>query len=187
MIIEIMKKFGSNDNEEKMLKKGTDLLKGTSLFNVTEFGRATHAEMSAILSCARNGIGTKGSTLYCTTFPCHNCAKHIIEGGIIKVLFVEPYPKSQAEYLHDDAISFQKKISSGENTKVIFNHFIGVAARRYLDLFSLKLGMGRSVERKDKQSGNVAVFEPKSAKVRVPLVVSSYLDKEKINSQMLDS
>ena len=188
MIIEIMRKFGEKGNENKILEKGCTLLEGTGLFNVTEFARATHAEMSAILNCARNGINTKGSILYCTTFPCHNCAKHIIESGIAKVLFVEPYPKSQAEHLHDDAISFQKDIISNKiNTKIIFSHFIGVAARRYLDLFSLKLGMGRPVERKDKETGDATVFEPRNAQVRVPLVVSSYLDKEKATLKMLDS
>lgn len=35
--------------------------------NLTEFGRAVHAEMEAILAAARVGIPVKGSTLYTTT------------------------------------------------------------------------------------------------------------------------
>ena len=65
----------------------------SGLLDVTEYGRSTHAEMSAILSCARNGVSLKGHTLYCTTYPCHNCAKHIIDSGIKKVLFVETLSK----------------------------------------------------------------------------------------------
>jgi len=76
--------------------------------------------------------------------------------------------------LHSDSISL-KGINRG---KVVFDHFIGVAARRYLDLFSLKLGMGLPVKRKDKQTGKITTFERKNATIRVPLVVISYLDKE---------
>ena len=38
--------------------------------------------------CARNGIPTRGCSMYMTTFPCHNCAKHIIAAGIKKVTFI---------------------------------------------------------------------------------------------------
>ena len=79
------------DNEK--LKKLEDVLKKSSISDLTEFGRVVHAEMEAILSCGRNGIPTKDSTLYCTTFPCHNCAKHIVASGIKRVVYVEPYPK----------------------------------------------------------------------------------------------
>ncbi|WP_353068158.1 anti-phage dCTP deaminase [Tunturibacter empetritectus] len=82
----------------------SEKLRKTSLFSITEFGRAVHAEMEAILSCARKGISTVGKTLYTTTFPCHNCARHIVGAGIKKVVYIEPYPKSKAKELHDDAI-----------------------------------------------------------------------------------
>jgi len=43
-----------------------------------EFSRAVHAEMAAIVSAARDGVGqVRGATLFTTTFPCHNCARHI--------------------------------------------------------------------------------------------------------------
>jgi len=49
---------------------------------ITEYGREVHAEMDAMISCARNGVGLKGTTLYTTTFPCHNCARHIVAAGV---------------------------------------------------------------------------------------------------------
>ena len=55
-----------------------------------------HAEMEALLSCARSGVSPVGGTLYSTTFPCHNCAKHIVAAGLRRVVYVEPYPKSRA-------------------------------------------------------------------------------------------
>jgi len=69
-----------------------------------ELGRAVHAEMDAILSCARTGAATHGARLFSTTFPCHNCAKHLLDAGIVEVQYVEAYPKCMAFPLHSDAI-----------------------------------------------------------------------------------
>ncbi|HEV7255746.1 MAG TPA: anti-phage dCTP deaminase [Mesorhizobium sp.] len=69
-------------------------LTGARVMDLTEFGRVVHAEMCAICDAARLGRSIKGATLFCTTFPCHNCAKHIIAAGIKTVVFMEPYPKS---------------------------------------------------------------------------------------------
>ena len=82
-------------------------LKNADISNLLEFGRMIHAEMSAISDAAKRGISLKGATLFCTTFPCHMCARHIISSGIEKVIYVEPYPKSKAQELwnydeHDD-------------------------------------------------------------------------------------
>jgi len=48
-----------------------------------------HAEHNAILNAGRNGVKLKGTTLYCSAFPCHNCAQAIIQSGIIKVVYDE--------------------------------------------------------------------------------------------------
>ena len=62
---------------------------------VTEYGRIVHAELGALAAAARSGLSVVDGTLYCTTFPCHNCAKHIVASGIVRVVYVEPYPKSR--------------------------------------------------------------------------------------------
>lgn len=173
---QIVKKLKPNTPEDKLLEVAKDKLKDTGIFDITEFGRAVHAEMSAIMQASRVGISLKGSVLYCTTFPCHNCAKHIISTGIERVIFVEPYPKSQAENLHGDAISIEKH----EPSKVNFEPYVGVSARKYIDLFSLKLSDGRVLKRKLKDSGKAEKFDRLKAEVRVPLLVTSYLDSEKM-------
>ena len=43
--------------------------------------------------------------MYVTTFPCHNCAKHIIAAGLERVVYLEPYPKSRAKTLYDEDIT----------------------------------------------------------------------------------
>lgn len=79
-------------------------IRDSQFMDALEYGRVVHAEMSAISDAARIGRSTKGATLYCTTFPCHMCAKHIVASGINHVVFLEPYPKSLASELHNDSI-----------------------------------------------------------------------------------
>lgn len=82
------------------LTRFTEAVEKGRIRDLTEYGRVVHAEMEAMLSCARIGISTKDATLYGTTYPCHNCAKHIIATGITRVVYIEPYPKSKALEFH---------------------------------------------------------------------------------------
>ena len=50
------------------------------IMDLLEFGRIIHAEMSAICDAARKGLSVEDGILYCTAFPCHLCAKHIVAG-----------------------------------------------------------------------------------------------------------
>jgi deoxycytidylate deaminase len=115
-------------------------LKDSQIMDIIEFGRMIHAEMLAISDAARLGRATKGATLYCTTFPCHLCAKHIVAAGIDRVVFLEPYPKSYAQKLHGDSITFEKDVPE----KVLFQPFMGISPRRYRDIFE------KRTARKDK-------------------------------------
>lgn len=47
--------------------------------------RTLHAELNAILQAARYGPSVEGAILYCTTFPCYDCAKAIVNVGIVEV------------------------------------------------------------------------------------------------------
>jgi deoxycytidylate deaminase len=107
-------------------------IKDSKVMDLLEFGRVIHAEMSAITDAARLGLTTKEATLYCTTFPCHICAKHIVAAGIEKVVFLEPYPKSYAKELHGDSIEVE---GSSETKKVKFAPFMGISPFRYRDFF----------------------------------------------------
>ena len=50
-----------------------------------------HAEMNALLYCAKEGISVKGCTCYVTHFPCLNCTKSLIQAGIKKIVYIEDY------------------------------------------------------------------------------------------------
>lgn len=49
-----------------------------------------HAERNAIYKAARLGISLKNTKLYCTYFPCVDCARAIIQAGITKVYTYKP-------------------------------------------------------------------------------------------------
>lgn len=118
--------------DEIMKDEGTiSAIEASLVSDITEYGRMTHAEMSAILDAARRGISTKDTTMHATTFPCHNCAKHIVAAGIKRLVYVEPYPKSRAEHSHEDSIS----IGTRAMDRVNFEHFEGISPRRYRDIF----------------------------------------------------
>jgi deoxycytidylate deaminase len=142
-------------------------LRDAQLMDLLEFGRMIHAEMSAICDAARIGRSIRGATLYCTTFPCHMCAKHIVASGVKRVVYIEPYPKSYAEQLHGDAIIVGR---SNSKEKVVFEPFIGISPSRYRDLFA------RDRRRKDDDG----VFKPwiedgpePNVKFTVPTYVSN--------------
>lgn len=50
-----------------------------------------HAEMNALLYCAKEGISVKGCTCYVTHFPCLNCTKALIQSGISAIYYNEGY------------------------------------------------------------------------------------------------
>lgn len=56
--------------------------------------RTVHAESNAIAFAARKGIPTEDSTLYCTLSPCGECAKLVINAGVSRVVFHNPYRDS---------------------------------------------------------------------------------------------
>lgn len=148
---EFSEKVSSEEKKEEIITNIKKTLSDSDISNLTEFNRAVHAEMEAILNCARQGKATKNAVLYCTTFPCHNCAKHIVGAGIKKVFFIEPYPKSLALDLHNDSIS------ESDSNLVIFTQFTGIGPNRFNDLFSLSLTSGKKVSRKN-DDGQIVNF-----------------------------
>jgi deoxycytidylate deaminase len=160
-------------NEKEWREQSWKIIKrkGAAVLDITEYGRAVHAEMEALMSCARTGALTRGSTLY-----------------------VEPYPKSQASKFYEHMIDVEgvdpagkKKRSDDRSStppKVSFEPFVGVGPRRFLDLFSVGLSSGLAVKRKV-EGGAKRKWIPGTAAVRVPLLPNSYLMRESIATALL--
>jgi len=109
--------------------------------NLIEFGRIVHAEMNAITDAARRGLKIGGGSLYCTTFPCHVCARHIISSGIKRVVYIEPYPKSMTPDLYSDSVTIDGATDAGQDVnspRVHFEPFEGVAPAMYPMLFQMR-------------------------------------------------
>lgn len=128
----------------------------------------TADEMEAIVAAARGGKhGIVGGSLYTTTFPCHNCARHIVAAGISKVFYVEPYAKSLALHLHSDSIS----VTGDEGTKCAFLQYEGVGPDSVLKLFH------HGVERK--KDGKAITADKKSAHPVLPPPMDGFTTHEK--------
>jgi Deoxycytidylate deaminase len=127
---QILEKLLSSDFSKKLTD---DIYKESPINSLIEYSRAIHAEMDAITTLARMANATTiGKTIYTTTYPCHNCARHIVAAGINRVVYIEPYEKSLALDLHDDAIC---DFNSNSHNKVVFEPFEGVSPKRYSKFF----------------------------------------------------
>lgn len=64
---------------------------------------AVHAEQNAITQAARLGVSVDGATLYCTHQPCTICTRIIINSGIKRVVYKNPYPDEFSMQLFEEA------------------------------------------------------------------------------------
>ncbi len=109
-----------------------DKVAQSEIADLIEYSRSIHAEMEAILSVAREGKHSLvGATLYTNTYPCHNCARHIVAAGIVNVIYIQPYMKSLATKLHADVVTE----IPGKLDMVVFRQFDGIAPRNFIRLF----------------------------------------------------
>lgn len=154
---------------EKAISGPEQPLKESHLMDILEFGRIVHAEMSALTDAARLGVSVKDATLYCTTFPCHICARHIVASGVKKVVYIEPYPKSLAGSLYEDSIEVEGDCKK-PGPKVVFSHFTGIAPQRYPSIFS-------KGKRKDSK-GRANLWKPRDSEPLVEILVPTYLNLE---------
>lgn len=177
LILKIKEVFQSNEinhdnvNFDSIINLNSipkDIINNTKVGSLIEFSRAIHAEMDAITSLARNSsVSTQDCTLYSTTYPCHSCARHIVAANISRVVYIEPYEKSLALKLHDDAIT-----DSDESNKVVFEAFEGVSPRRYMKFFGL------TGKRKDTQGNSLEFTSQYDNHVDIQFL-DSYKDYEK--------
>ncbi|HPJ00395.1 MAG TPA: ComE operon protein 2 [Enterococcus sp.] len=57
--------------------------------------RTIHAEMNALLQCAKLGISTEGAEIYVTHFPCLPCTKAILQAGVKKIYYLNDYRNNE--------------------------------------------------------------------------------------------
>lgn len=86
--------------------------------------RTVHAEINALLQCAKFGVPTSNAEIYVTHFPCLSCTKAIIQAGIKKVYYAIDYKN------HPYAIELLKKarveVQKVEGGTVVFTKNVEV-------------------------------------------------------------
>ncbi len=74
-----------------------------------EICRGLHAEQNVIVQAALHGSNLGGAELYCTTFPCVQCSKMLINCGVRHIYYVEHYPDDLAvELLAEAGVSLKQ-------------------------------------------------------------------------------
>jgi cytidine deaminase len=145
--------------------------------NLLEFGRSLHAEMAAILDSSRKGVSVVGGTLYCTTFPCHLCARMIIGAGIHRVVYMEPYHKSKTEVMYRDSVVVDPP--SDVPGKVNFTPFVGIAPEKFEKLFRWR------GKRRDRD-GTPSQWEPERYGTRIKRYINNYIYLEAITVESVE-
>ena len=187
LILDLFERLSANGMMEKECVENIDgmlqhpAVKDSQLMDIIEFGRILHAEMSALMDAARLGREVQDATLFCTTFPCHICAKHLVGSGIDTVYFLEPYPKSAAFTLHPDSIEVEgsSRVHYANYKKTKFTHFFGISPRRYRDFFE-------KAQRKNKATGKFQEWlgpenQPRpilDVKVAIYLPLEKYVEED---------
>ena len=150
----------------------SEIIENSKAKSLIEYSRAIHAEMDAITSLARNSsYNTLNKTLFCTTYPCHVCARHIVSAGIKRVVYIEPYEKSLALELHGDSICHATS-NADIPKKVVFENFEGVSPKRYAKFFSF------NQTRKDSKTGRALDYTVLDSSHVDPQYLDSYVEYE---------
>ncbi len=81
-------------------------------FENTKYAYVCHAEENAVYNA---NAQTKGCKIYCTLFPCNECAKTIIQNGIVEVVY------ESDKYADTPSVRVSKKLF--ELAGVKFRHY----------------------------------------------------------------
>lgn len=91
-------------------------MKRIAMFHFPEFVQlktrdfVLHAEQNVITYAAKRGIATDGCTLYITHSPCKECAKLIVQAGIVRVVYGDLYrDNSGLKFLQDAGVDVIQK------------------------------------------------------------------------------
>jgi len=85
---------GAPEGVRSCVEKGECLRRTLNIPSGTrhELCYAIHAEQNAIIQAAKMGVSIQGATLYCTHQPCVICTKMIVNAGLLRIVYDEPYP-----------------------------------------------------------------------------------------------
>jgi deoxycytidylate deaminase len=191
LITEILQKLQLNGwlAEERMTTDIEELvhqamdngpLSSSRVGDLLEFGRVAHAEMAAICTAARRGTPLAGKIMMSTTYPCHECARLIIAAGLSRVVYIDPYPKSQVPVMYRHEIMDGPSDGDG-GKRVVFEPFQGIAPRLYRSVFSMP-------ERtRDDLTGEFIPWDPQVAPPRLWAEAELYFPVQQLEDSLIVS
>lgn len=77
-----------------------------------------HAERAAIFQALTNGRELRGATLYCSRFPCSDCARAIVWAGIRRAVFATGYA-GEAHWLESQRAAVHILRNAGVTVRVL--------------------------------------------------------------------
>ena len=85
------------------------------VFSNTKYPYVVHAEMNAVLNATQS---LKDATLYVTLFPCHECAKLLIQAGITEIVYYnELYNNTESD------IASKRMLDAAKVSYRLFNDY----------------------------------------------------------------
>lgn len=82
-------------------------------FSNTKYPYVVHAEMNAILNATQ---GLKNASIYVTLFPCHECAKMLIQSGIKEIVYYgQKYEQTESD------VAAKKMLDAAKVSYRLFN------------------------------------------------------------------
>ncbi|GAA2978695.1 ComE operon protein 2 [Lentilactobacillus parakefiri] len=89
--------------------------------------RTIHAEMNAILQCAKFGESTDDAEIYVTDFPCLQCTKMLLQAGITKINYLRNYHNNDyaQKLINLKSIELNKiKLTQADMNRVPFGSYL---------------------------------------------------------------
>ena len=93
---------GCSDDEYPWENEGSSL--------ETKYVYVVHAELNAILNSPRS---VKGCSIYVSLFPCHECAKAIIQSGILEIVY------ESDKYASSESVLASKRMLESARVKMV--------------------------------------------------------------------
>ena len=93
---------GCSDDEYPWENEGSSL--------ETKYVYVVHAELNAILNSPRT---VKGCSIYVSLFPCHECAKAIIQSGILEIVY------ESDKYASSESVLASKRMLESAGVKMV--------------------------------------------------------------------
>ena|ERR1017187_6944669 len=91
----------------------------------TKYKFICHAENNAILNACRHGISTMGSICYTNSIPCCECAKSLIQSGVLEIVVHKQWPEMHEKW--QESIKISKIMFKESGVKIrVFDKKLGL-------------------------------------------------------------